>query len=343
MNFIAKIEHLTKTGKLPPKLSQVLVKFYISYSLAVKTNGHDIAEYDPILQQFLEAVEAQLSQPFHFEPYHERLRTPIDYYMLGLDLIRPLIIFESSKLLGIENVDLISKQLAAGDNVILFANHQTEPDPQLISLLLENSYPDLAENMIIVAGHRVISDPLAIPLSMGRNLLCIFSKKHIENPPEQKEEKRLHNLRTMKKMVQLLSEGGKCIYVAPSGGRDRPCPLGKLEVSRFDPQSIEMFWLMAQQAGRASHFYPLALATYNLLPPPNSVEKELGEKRHAQCTPIYIGFGKEIDMERFPGVEVKDKRQKRKSRSDFIWSLVNNAYQQLSSLNLTHISGTKGT
>jgi glycerol-3-phosphate O-acyltransferase len=337
MSFSTKVEHFTKTGKLPPKLSQILVKFHISYSLAVKQNGHDIAEYDPLLLQFLDLVVSLLAHPFRFEPYHEGLRSPIDYYQLGLDMLRPLVIFESSKVFGLEHVAQLSDRLSKGDNVILFANHQTEPDPQAISLLLENTFPKLAEEMIFVAGQRVISDPLAIPLSMGRNLLCIFSKKYIETPPEQKEEKRVHNQKTMKKMGQLLSEGGKCIYVAPSGGRDRPCPDGKLNVARFDPQSIEMFWLMAQQVEHPTHFYPLALATYNLLPPPNSVEKELGERRHTQCTPIHIGFGKEIDMINYPGSEIKDKRQKRKIRSDYIWELVKNEYKLLTGIDESNL------
>ena len=36
--------------------------------------------------------------------------------------------------------------------------------------------------MIMVAGDRVTTDVVAVPFSKGRNLLCIFSKKHIENP-----------------------------------------------------------------------------------------------------------------------------------------------------------------
>ena len=55
--------------------------------------------------------------------------------------------------------------------------------------MLEKEHPRLAEEMIFVAGHRVISDPLAVPLSIGRNLICIYSKKHIENPPEVKAAK----------------------------------------------------------------------------------------------------------------------------------------------------------
>jgi glycerol-3-phosphate O-acyltransferase len=270
-----------------------------------------------------------LSHPPTFEPYHERVRSPVDYYQFGLDLLRPLVIFEHSKLLGQDNLDRIVQQLQQGDNVVLLANHQTEPDPQAISLLLEKKYPQLSEEMIFVAGHRVISDPLAIPFSLGRNLLCINSKNYIETPPEQKEEKLLHNQRTMKRLGQLLSEGGKCIYVAPSGGRDRPNAAGIVEVAKFDAQSIEMFSLLAQHSGRPTHFYPLALATYALLPPPNSIKKELGEKRQTHCTPIHLAFGNEIDMNKYPGSDAKDKRQRRNNRAAYIWDLVKKDYALL--------------
>lgn len=327
--FLASLEQETKKGKLSPKLNSILTKFYASYKDAVNRNGHSIEEYEPVLESFLKQVIYTSENLHPFGSYHERIRTPFDYYQLGLDMLRPLVIFEKSKVKGFENLKKVETQLSKGENAIFLANHQTEPDPQAISLLLEKTHPILAEKMIFVAGDRVVSDPLAIPMSLGRNLLCIFSKKHIENPPEKKEEKQLHNQRTMKKMAQLLSEGGKCIYVAPSGGRDRPNTEGVVEVAKFDPQSIEMFWLISQQADRPTHFYPLTLATYHLLPPPNSTEKDIGEKRQAQCTPIHLAFGSEIDMEHFPGSEVKDKRLKRKNRADYICDLVRKDYADL--------------
>ena len=68
----------------------------------------------------------------------------------------------------------------------------------MISILLEaNGLASLAEKMIFVAGHKVTTDPVAIPFSMGRNLLCIHSKKHIKNPPEQAAFKQQQNLATM--------------------------------------------------------------------------------------------------------------------------------------------------
>ena len=97
---------------------------------------------------------------------------------------------------------------------------QSEADPQIFSVLLDPIYPGFAESTIFVAGDRVTTDLLAQPFSMGRNLLCIFSKKHVDNPPEQRADKMRHNRMVMKRMGQLLKEGGQCIWVAPSGGRE---------------------------------------------------------------------------------------------------------------------------
>jgi glycerol-3-phosphate O-acyltransferase len=132
----------------------------------------------------------------------------------------------------------------------------------------------------------------------------------------------------MKRMQALLEEGGKCIYVAPSGGRDRINSQGVVEVAAFDPQSIEMFRLIAQQAQRPTHFYPLALSTYYLMPPPNNVENELGERRHSECTPIHLAFGNEIDMQNFPGSDPANKQLNRQLRADYICSLVKADYDK---------------
>lgn len=331
MKFLTALKQYISNGKLKPEIADLVEKFYHSYHEALQNSGKEVFKYDPVLLDFLNQIVKQIESPYQFEPYHQSITEPFDYYHFGMELFRPMIIFEKSKVNHLKRVDQIVKQLKKGENVVLFANHQTEPDPQIISLLLENSYPELAKNMIFIAGHRVISDPLAVPFSLGRNLLCIYSKNHVENPPEQKQEKLLHNKKTMKKMSELLAEGSKCIYVAPSGGRDRPNAEGIVEVAPFDPQSIEMFWLMAQHSGHPTHFYPFAMATYNLLPPPNSIEKELGEKRHTRCTPVSISFGSQIDMLNFPGYDPKDKWKNRAKRAEYIWKQVTKEYQDLQS------------
>lgn len=328
MNFLEKIEQHKKTGQLPDSIANLLCEFYFSYCIAAQANRIELDQIEPILIQFQDFVVQNLENPYAFEPFHKRILKPFNYYRFGIEFIRPLVQLESSTVRNLHYLTQIEKQLADGDNVILLANHQTEPDPQAISLLLEKTHPKLAEEMIFVAGHRVISDPMAIPFSMGRNLLCIYSKKHVELIPELKSERLAHNQRTMIQMSQLLAEGGKCIYVAPSGGRDRRDQQGQIIVASFDPQSIEMFWLMAQRSGHPTHFYPLALSTYKLLPPPDSVDKELGEQRLAQATPIHLAFASEIDMHiSNTDNNTLDKKELRKIRADYIWQQVYNEYQ----------------
>lgn len=307
---------------IPDKYKKILSGFFQCYREAI---GSD----HPILKEFTALVKEQLKKPYSFEPYHRKIRAPYDYYRFSLDFIRPLIDLPHSSVQGKEVLSQIDRQLKKKENVVLLANHQTETDPQAISILLEKTHPHIGENIIYVAGERVVTDPVAIPFSMGCDLLCIYSKRYIDHPPELKEQKLLHNKMTMKLMSSLLQEGGKIIYVAPSGGRDRRGPDGKIAVAPFDPPSIEMFYLMAQRAKTPTHFYPLALATYDLLPPPETVQKELGEKRIAQRAPIHISFAPEFTMEIFPHSEENDKNLRRKARADAIWNVVNHYYQRL--------------
>ena len=161
---------------------------------------------------------------------------------------------------------------------------------------------------------------------MGCDLLCIYSKRYIDHPPELKAKKQLENRQTMERMSRLLAEGGKIIYVAPSGGRDRKNAQGNVEVAPFDPQSLEMLYLMAKKAKTPTHFYPLALSTYDLLPPPETIQIELGETRRANYGPIFLSFLPEFNMENFHG---ENKQLKRQQRADRIWNIVKDEYQRL--------------
>lgn len=313
--------------KIPLKYQEILSQFFLCYRQAIEASGLPFDASIALL--FLDLVEEQFRAPYSFQPYHQKIRAPIDYYRLGLDFIRPLIDLPFSTLQGKEALDQMASQLQKKENVILFANHQTESDPQAISILLEKDYPELAEKLIYVAGERVVTDPLAIPFSMGCDLLCIYSKRYIDHPPELKSQKQLHNKNTMELMSRLLQEGGKIIYVAPSGGRDRRNAEGAVEVAPFDPASIEMFYLMARKAKTPTHFYPFSLFTYDLLPPPETIQKELGEIRIAKRCPIHLFFAEEFDMEKFPGSEHTEKQIRRKNRADTIWEIVAKHYSQI--------------
>lgn len=318
-----------KGDKIKSKTDSILKDFYKNYMVASSHSGITEEARNAFFNQLVALIQKNIEHPHRFHLFHQAIRAPFDYYRFALDFIRSITDLEHSHVNGLEQVKSMIQQLSKKENIILFANHQTEPDPQIIKLLLEKQYPSFAEQMIFVAGHRVIEDPIAIPLSLGCNLLCIYSKKHMDHPPEDKPKKVSHNQRTMKKMQELLNEGGKCIYVAPSGGRDRQDSQEKIDVSPFDPQSIELFWLMSQKASNPTHFYSLALLTHDLLPPPKHVETELGEKRQAFFNPVFMAFGKEIDMEQISGSEIKDKKEKRNARAKQIWDLVHQDYQRL--------------
>ena len=133
----------------------------------------------------------------------------------------------------------------------------------------------------------------------------------------------------MTKLGELLAQGSKAVYVAPAGGRDRANAQGVVEVAAFDPQAIELFALFAKQSGRPTHFYPLALYTFHLLPPPRSIGKELGEARHAHRVPIFAAFGEEIDWDGLPSLQGLDKHSKRVVRAEAIQAMVTGMYQKL--------------
>jgi glycerol-3-phosphate O-acyltransferase len=328
----AELSRMVKSGLVPSKYHSIIRHFFDQLEKALAKAHRPMDAFYRQFDLFLHLIEEQFQSPFVFPSYHAKIRKPFDYYRFGLDFIRPLVDLPHSQVFGLDIATQIEGQLQRQENVILLANHQTETDPQAISILLEKTHPLLAEQIIYVAGERVVTDPLAIPFSMGCDLLCIYSKRYIDHPPDQKAKKLLHNKNTMERMSRLLAEGGKIIYVAPSGGRDRRNQDGVVEVAPFDPQSIEMFYLMARKSGTLAHFYPLTLATYELLPPPDTIQRELGEQRFACFTPIHLSFSNEFDMEHFPGSEEPKKVFRRKNRASAIWNIVNHEHERLLNL-----------
>jgi glycerol-3-phosphate O-acyltransferase len=171
----------------------------------------------------------------------------------GNDFLKPLVKFDESALFGVENLNEIKELTSKGANVVFLSNHQTEADPQVISLLLELvGHKEMAEKMIFLAGHKVTSDPVCVPFSKGRNLICIHSKKHINNPPEDAASKQAQNVQSIGALNALLAAGGNVVWVAPSGGRDRPSltDMNRFTVADFDLKTIEMFRMLGAQSNK---------------------------------------------------------------------------------------------
>lgn len=329
-DFLDLLQSHRLNSKLPQSLIPILHGFYQGYISALVQNGYALERGNELIFTFLEKLTDQLANPYPFPVYHQAIREPFDYFRFSLDFIRPLIELKGSTTTGTAHFNAIEQAIQQGENVIFLSNHQTEPDAQIINILLEKNYPHLVKSLIYVAGHRVLNDPMAIPMSMGSNLLCIWSKRHIDNPPEQKSAKLEHNRRTIKMTQHLLNEGGKAIYVAPSGGRDRPLPNGELDVAPFDPAAVEIFMLCARQAKRPTRIYPMALATYNLMPPPDQVLKEIGEPRFTRLSPVHIAIGSEIDIQKLiTQTPESDRWQQREWRALQVWNQVRELYQSI--------------
>lgn len=221
-----------------------------------------------------------------------------DFYAAGCDFFRPSMDLDKSVVLGRDNLEKALEQIANGENVIFLANHQSEADPQVVSCLFETCGKDIgdfASQVTYVAGHKVTTDALAVPFSMGRNLLCIHSKKHIDADPETKPAKSKQNMAAMNSMLTGLKEGGMAIWVAPSGGRDRRnVETGKVPIAPFDQKTVDMFRLMGNKSKKPTHFYPMAMVSYDLCPPPDFVEAGVGEQRNVRFTPIGIAICDEV-------------------------------------------------
>ena len=249
-----------------------------------------------IFKNMIKTYAQQLADPYEFPSYHKAIREPFDYYKLGNEYVGALIDWKRSLICHQERLDTIQKQLDAGENVILLANHQSEADAAFIPLLTAASHPGLGERVIYVAGDRVVTDLMAKPFSMGRNLLCVHSKKHIDDDPALKPAKQKQNLKTLKEMERLLREGGTLLWIAPAGGRDRRRD-GVLKPDAFDAGAIEMMRRLGTKKGAAkTHYYPFAMATYEVMPPPATLEKSLGEKREVRFTGVGVAIGPETDV-----------------------------------------------
>ena len=291
-----------------------------------------------IFKDMVKAYAGQLlGNPYEFPSYHRAIRAPYDYFQMANMYIGSLIDFDRSIVRNPERWSEIQSQLDRGENVILLANHQSEGDAAFIPLLTEVSHPGLGQRVTYVAGDRVVSDLLAKPFSMGKDLLCVHSKKHMNDVPEEKAKKMKQNLSTIKEMQRLLNKGGLLIWIAPAGGRDRRKADGTLAPDRFDPQAIDMMKKLGTKASAAkTHFYPLAMATYDIMPPPATSEKSIGEKRIVNYTGVGLSLGQEVDVSsNGPWNQFRDEdTEEAAALADYVLAIVTEEYNIIKDCNV---------
>lgn len=291
-------------GRIPKQLIPLWTDFFNNYKIALLSADlptHDMKLVSQVQASIADTVINQFADPYKFPSRHEAITEPYDYFEFGQTYVGSLIDFTKSYLGHRERFDEIEKQLEAGENVIILANHQSEADPGIWAHMLIKTHPRLAKSVFYVAGDRVVSDPLCVPFSMGRNLFCVHSKRHMEDDPATKSEKMAMNRKTLGAMGEALGAGGSLLWIAPAGGRDRPGDDGVYVPAQFDPTAVELMRALAakaaKKAGRTTHLYPFAMYSAPLMPPPKTVDKALGERRMVNFTGVGISVGEELDVE----------------------------------------------
>lgn len=340
----ARSERYASEARFPAGAAATLANWADNYravlgsSVHFSDGGGEAASFaDERFTTLLEVCTQLYEEPLPFSSYHERVRKPFDYYKFGLDFTTALIDVPASRLKGEVNLRKAAAQVAAGENVVFLSNHQSEGDPYAIDVLfdwvggMERKY---CEEVVFMAGDRVRDDPVVTPFSVGRNLLTVYSKKHINDIPKMRSDKLKHNRRTIASTVSLFKKGGTTLWFAPSGGRDRRDPqTGSVEVSSFDADAVDVMLMTAKKAGNPTHFYPMALVTYTMFPPPETVgDATLGEDRKCDYGPCHMAVGDEIDWkseEILAAQKSEDKVGRRRVRAQFVEDIVRQAYQDI--------------
>lgn len=347
LTVIERVAAYAEAGCISTTAATILIGWHSSYAAAAAISppvselfGSPRAFTDHTFSTLLELVRSQTASPAAFEPHHVAVRSPFDYYAFGLQFCLAMVNLKASRVLGAPVLAQAMRHLAAGHNVIFLANHQSEADPHAIALVLSNvaaqveGAADLGARMLFMAGDRVREDSVAAPFSLGFNMLTVYSKKHIRDVPDQVDDKVRHNRVTAGVTASLFKDGGSAVWFAPSGGRDRRCSAsGRVEVAPFDPAAVEMMRLTAAKSGTPSHFYPMALTTYSILPPPQTVDVGVGEARVVDYTGVGLAIGDEIDWEAVEATmtaeQLSDKKEGRRLRAAAVQEAVEAAYTQL--------------
>ena len=334
--FHARAKSLSAAGVLPDHVSTTLSHWYGSYRKAVEHNKRfkgDATEFtENMFSTLLELARRAVCSPIEFGPYHERIRQPFDYYKFGFDFASMLLNPDDSTVLGRDSIAEAVEYARQGHNIIFLSNHQSEGDPYAIDALfawVAGCHRTFCEEIIFMAGDRVTNDPVVSPFSAGRNLLTVYSKKHINDVPELRAEKLLHNRRTIATTAKLFKQGGKVLWFAPSGGRDRrSTDTARVEVSKFDEGAVDMMRFTANKSGVPCHFYPMSLWTYDMLPPPTNVGgPNFGEERVVNHIPMHMYVGEEIDWSN--ALEAKDKIGRRVARCNYVQDIVVDGYRAI--------------
>ena len=68
---------------IPAEYEPVMQGFFTSYMTEVYKAGNDVDYYEKVLTSLFKKVLENMKEPHKFDPFHEAMREPFDYYALG--------------------------------------------------------------------------------------------------------------------------------------------------------------------------------------------------------------------------------------------------------------------
>ncbi|MDN3507335.1 MAG: hypothetical protein P0S94_00260, partial [Simkaniaceae bacterium] len=79
-DFYLELKKIFDLGNMSERDEKPSRAFYESYKSAIEKKGETIDQYDDLFSRFLQMIAIQFETPFLFEPYHERVLEPLNYY-----------------------------------------------------------------------------------------------------------------------------------------------------------------------------------------------------------------------------------------------------------------------
>ena len=143
---------------VPAPMAAPLEHFVKEYLSACSEGGVGLSESAGIMTKCLGfgLKYGMGDDKYTFSVSHKAIRSPFDYYEFGVSFFRPAMDSVKSMIEGRENLAEAMDYVAKGHNVVFLANHQSEADPQVVSVLLEKAgLGKEASEITFLAGHKV--------------------------------------------------------------------------------------------------------------------------------------------------------------------------------------------
>ena len=142
--------------------------------------------------------------------------------------------------------------------------------------------------------------------------------------------------------ANVVLERGLRIPEVVRGGRTSPneedSPVLMRKTTRLFTAAVEMMRkLGTKKTAAKTHFYPLAMATYDIMPPPAAKEKAVGEERIVNYTGAGLSLGAEIDVDPATAEWAKglpEDADLTRALANHVWEKVNEEYKAIEACNV---------